>query len=84
VTRGNRDADAGVARKAITVTVERRSQRLINLFDKRADVVVEGNAVLDDGEFIAAKAGDEVVRPNRLAQPLRDAFQELVPDQMAQ
>ena len=40
--------------------------------------------MLQDGEFIAAEAGDEIFRSHRLAQPLRHALQEFVADQMSQ
>src|SRR6185503_5849226 len=41
-------------------------------------------AMLEDGEFVSAKAGDEVFRADRLAQPLSHAFKELVTDQMSE
>src|SRR4051794_15770109 len=40
VARSDRDADAGVAAEAMAVTIERRSQRLINLYNQRADIVI--------------------------------------------
>ena len=51
---------------------------------QRADVVVASDVTLHDGEFIAAETGDEIIGPDRLAQPLRDALEEFVADQMAQ
>ena len=84
VARGDRDADAGVAGKLMAMAVERRPQRLIDPRDQRVDILGALDAVLQDGEFIAAEAGDEILRPDRLAQPLRDALEELVADQMSQ
>ena len=40
--------------------------------------------MLQDGELIAAEARDEVLGPDRLAQPIRDALEEFVADQMSQ
>ena len=40
--------------------------------------------MLQDGELIPAEARDEVPGPGRLAQPIRDALQKLVADQMSQ
>ena len=68
----------------MAVAVERRPQRLIDPRHQRADVVVALDVVLQDGEFIAAEAGDEVLGPDRLAQPVRDALEEFVADQMSQ
>ena len=68
----------------MAVTVERGPQRLIDPRDQRVNVLGALDAVLKDGEFIAAKAGDEILRTDRLAQPLRHALQELVADQMSQ
>src|SRR5437899_11816697 len=82
VAWGDRDADAGVAGKLVAVAVERGAQRLIDPRDQRMNVLATLDAVLKNGEFIAAEAGDEIFRANRLAQPLRHALEELVADQM--
>ena len=66
------------------MAIERRPQRLIDPRDQRVNILGALDAVLQDGEFIAAEAGDEIFRPDRLAQPLRHALQELVADQMSQ
>ena len=68
----------------MAVAIERGTQRLIDPRDQRVNVLGALDAVLKDGEFIPAEAGDEIFRPDRLAQPLRHAFQELVADQMSQ
>src|SRR5947208_1885558 len=77
VAWGDRDADAGVAGKLVAVAVERGAQRLIDPRDQRMNVLATLDAVLKDGELIATKAGDEIFRADRLAQPLRHALQEL-------
>ena len=68
----------------MAVAIERRPQRLIDPRHQRMDVVVAGDVALHDGEFVAAEAGDEVIGPDRLAQPIRDALEEFVADQMPQ
>ena len=40
--------------------------------------------MLHDGEFIAAEARDEILRPDRLAQPLGNALEVFVADQMSE
>ena len=84
VARRDRDADAGIAGKLVAVAVERGAQRLIDPRDQRVNVLGALDAVLKDGEFVPAEAGDEIFRSDRLAQPLRHALQELVADQMSQ
>ena len=84
VARGDRDADAGVAGKLVAVAIERGAQRLIDPRDQRLDILGAHDAALQDGEFIPAEAGDEILRADRLAQPLRHALQEFVADQMPQ
>ena len=84
VARRDRDADAGVAGKLMAMAIERGAQRLIDPRDQRVNVLGAGDAVLKDGEFVPAEAGDEIFRPDRLAQPLRHALQEFVADQMSQ
>ncbi len=68
VARGDRDADAGVAAEAMAVTIERRSQRLINLRNQCADVVIAIDIALHDGEFITAETGDEIANSDAIAQ----------------
>jgi hypothetical protein len=58
----------------MAVAVERGTQRLIDPRDQRVDVLGALDAVLQDGEFIPAEAGDEIFRSDRLAQPLRHAL----------
>jgi hypothetical protein len=70
MTRGDRDADAGIAGEAMAVAIERRSQRLIDPRNQRADIVIVFGEALQDGEFVAAEAGDKVLRSDRLTQPL--------------
>ena len=84
MARRDRDADAGIAGELMAMAVERRPQRLIDPRDQRVNVLGALDAVLHDGELIAAEARDEVLGADRLAQPIRDALQELVADQMSQ
>ena len=84
MARRDRDADAGVAGELMAMAVERRPQRLIDPRHQRVNVLGALDAVLQDGELIAAEARDEVLRPDRLAQPIRDALEEFVADQMSE
>ena len=68
----------------MAAAVERRSQRLIDPRDQVVNVLGALDTLLEHGEFIAAEAGDEILGPDRLAQPLRDRLQEFVADRMSQ
>ena len=84
MARRDRDADAGIAGELMAMTVERRPQRLIDPRHQRVNILGAFDAVLKDGELIPTEARDEVPGSGRLAQPIRDALQELVTDQMPQ
>ena len=61
----------------VAMAIERRAQRLIDPRDQRVNVLGALDAVLQDGEFIAAEAGDEIFAPtdwrNRSATPFRNS-----------
>ena len=61
----------------MAVAVERRPQRLIDPRDQRVDVLGARDAVLQDGEFVAAEPGDEILGPtdwrSRSATPFRNS-----------
>ena len=66
------------------MAIERRSQRLINLRNQCADIVIAIDIALHDGEFIAAETGDKIADSDAIAQAIRDRLEELIADQMAQ
>jgi hypothetical protein len=51
----------------MAVAVERRSQRGIDFRNQRADVVRARDAGLQDREFVAAEACDEIVSSDAVA-----------------
>ena len=70
MARSDRDADAGVAAEAMAVAIERRSQRLINLRNQCADIVIAIDIALHDGEFIAAETGDKIANSDAITQAI--------------
>ena len=68
----------------MAMAVERRPQRLIDPRHQRVNVLGAVDAVLKDGEFIPAEAGDEILGPDRVAKALRDTLEKFVADQMSQ
>src|SRR6266702_3910582 len=68
----------------MAMAIERRTQRPIDPLNELAYVVVRDHPVLHDRELVAAQPSNEVLGPDRFAQPLRYAPEELVADQMAE
>src|SRR6185437_8635411 len=80
----HRDADRRADDDVVAVDQVRRANRGDNASSDRLQRIRIRRADGDDGEFIAAEPGDEIVAAQDAAQPLRHVEDELVADRVAE
>src|SRR5262249_59913556 len=78
---GNADRSADI--DAVAADDERRADRRENAFCHGLQRITVRGAGHDDGELVAAEAGNEIVVAHDLTQASRDVENELVTDMMA-
>ena len=82
VDHGNADRSADI--DAVAADDERRAVRRENALRHGLQRIIVRGADHDDGEFVAAQAGNEIVAAYDLTQASRDVENELVTDMVAE
>src|SRR6516225_6591632 len=82
VDHGNADRSADI--DAVAADDERRADRRENTFCHGLQRITVRGAGHDDGEFVAAEAGNEIVASYDLTQASRDIENELITDMVAE
>ena len=83
VGRRHGDADAGAELDHLAVDRERRLHRLDDALGNGRGVAVTGDRRQEQGELVAAEAGEEIGLARRAPEPCRGLLQHLVADGVA-
>ena len=84
VTRGQRDADAGIGGDQMPHTVKRLPDRRMDFINELSGFRAVLDRGLNDGELVAAEPGRHIGFLEATAQALGDALEQLIADRMAE